>query len=244
MKVKTANRSGKYKNSAVVYSNDPQNPKQRISISCIVKPYIIVKPTKYIRLIGYEGDKLSNEVTITSVEEHPFEITNITTDNGSNIEYELRTIQEGRKYSLEVKNRTSEEGFYKGKIVLETNSLNKPKFFLPVLVKLNKEVVIMGPPTRSYGTILTSRKVYNEKRLKQTVLVQKLRGDGLTIKEVKSSKDWILTEAETIKEGKQYAIIITLDKDKLPKGKFKEQIDIFTNYKKGPLVVNVEGEVR
>ena len=65
----------------------------------------------------------------------------------------------------------------------------------------------------------------------------------MTIKKVKPSSDWIMTETKTKKEGKNYTILIVLDKDKLPKGPFNESIKVRTNYKRKSLVVDLKGEV-
>ena len=75
-------------------------------------------------------------------------------------------------------------------------------------------------------------------------MVKKNRGEDLTIKKIKPSADWIMTETVTNKEGKQYRVVITLDKDKMPKGKFEEKVEIKTNSQKEPLVVTLKGDIK
>ena len=99
------------------------------------------------------------------------------------------------------------------------------------------------PRSLSYGTLDTTKENFNPNRIKKAVVLRDVRGDGLTIKKIKTSSDWIVTETRTRKEGKQYSIGITLVKDKLPKGQFNETIEIRTNYKRQPLVVDLKGEV-
>lgn len=231
-----------FSKSATVHSNDPQQPKVRIGISCIVKQYISVKPSNRVSLVGFEGEKINKEATITSLEDQLFKITEITSDIDDKIKYKLKTKKKGREYTIEIKNRSTEEGSFQGKIVLKTNSKKKPHIVLPVHVSLRGKVAIR-PSTLSFGTIDTTKENFDTMRFKKRIVLKDVRGDGLTIKKIKSSSDWIMAENETKKGGKQYSIVITLDKDKLPKGQFSEKVNIRTSYRRKPLVVDIKGEV-
>ena len=242
LKVKTARRKGRFSKSGTVYSNDPQQPTTKISISCLVKTHINVTPTDSVKLEGYEGDKLNQKITITSFEEQPLKITDITSDIDDKIKYKLKTKKKGKEYVLEIKNRSKKVGSFRGKINLKTNSDKKPLLVINVYSKLREEVVVR-PKSLSYGTLDTTKEDFNPGRIKKSIVLRDVRGNGLTIKKVKTSSDWIVTETKTKREGKQYSIVITLDKDKMPKGQFNEKIEIRTNYKRKPLVVDVKGEV-
>jgi hypothetical protein len=74
-------------------------------------------------------------------------------------------------------------------------------------------------------------------------VIKKARGNDLSIKKVQESSKWIKTKTETNEKGVQYTVVITLDKDKMPKGKFEEKVEIKTNRKKEPLIVSIKGEV-
>ena len=58
-----------------------------------------------MNLTGYKGDKLNYKVTITSVEGELLEITDVTSDVADKIAYELKTVEKGKEYTLEVKNK-------------------------------------------------------------------------------------------------------------------------------------------
>lgn len=242
LKVNTKNRKGLFSKTATVYSNDPQRPKTVINIYCIIKPHISIVPSNRVNLVGYEGDKIKKKVTITSLKEQHFEITGITSDIEDKIKYKLKTKKKGREYTLEIRNRSKEEGTFRGRIKLETSSKKKPFININVFVKLQKEVTIR-PKSISFGTIDTTKEDFNAVNLTKTFKLIDVRGDGMTIKKIKTNSDWITTETKTRKEGKIFNIIVTLDKDKLPKGHFEEKIKIRTNYKKEYLEVDVKGEV-
>ena len=72
-----------------------------------------------------------------------------------------------------------------------------------------------------------------------------MRGNDLILEKIEPSSDWIMIEAEIDQKGKKHTIIIRLDKNKLPMGKFKEKITIHIKYREISEVVDVilEGKV-
>jgi len=195
-------------------------------------------------MMGYYGDTVKKEVTITSLEEKPFKITDITSDIEGKIEYELKTVQEGKEYRLEIKTRSGIKEPFKGRVVLKTSHQKKPELQLLLIGKLEKEVKI-APVYLYFGIIDTGKDVIDPKSLKRTVMVSKFREGDLTIQKIETSKDWITTETETNEKGKKYSVVIKL-KDKLPKGKFRENITIHTEHRKRTEVTNIiiEGKVK
>ncbi len=136
MKISTKNKKGKLKQNATVFSNDPQKPKTKIFINGSIKQLITVKPGNRVLLQGHVGDKISKKVTITSLEEQPLEITDITSTIDDKIKYKLKNIQKGKKYSLEIKTRLSIKEPFHGKVVLKTNSRKKPEIDIFVVGKV------------------------------------------------------------------------------------------------------------
>ncbi len=124
------------KQSATVFSNDPQMPKTKIFINGSIKQLITVKPSNRVMLQGYAGDKISKKVTITSLEEKPFEITDITSTIEDKIKYSLKKIRKKKEYSLEIKTRSGIKESFRGKVVLKTNSKKRPELVLSVLCKV------------------------------------------------------------------------------------------------------------
>ena len=231
LKVNTKNRKGKLNQSATIFSNDPQKPTTKISISGLIKQFISVEPNTRVLLQGYYGDKIVKKVTITSPEERPLKITGITTDIEDKIKYMLKTIEKEKEYSLEIKTRSGIKESFRGKVVLKTNTKEKPEIELFVTGKLQKEAKV-SPQYLYFGIIDTSKEVIDPKSLKRTVMVSRVREGGLSIKKIEPSSNWITTEIETHNKGEKYSVVITLDKDKLAKGKFREKVTIHTEYNK------------
>lgn len=242
LNVNTINRTGKFSKSAQVFSNDPQNPRKVITLWCNVKEHIRLTPHNRIQLFGYEGDRLKEKATISSFEEEALEITDITSTIDDRIEYKLKTIKEGREYTLEVENRSTQEESFNGKIILKTNSRHKPHIIFDVSGRLKKGVVAQ-PRALYFGNIDMSQDNVNPTILTKDMKIKDVRGDGFTIKKIKPSSKWIKAEERKQEKDNQYTIDVTLDKDKLPKGAIQEEIKIYTSYKGEPLVVSVKGNV-
>lgn len=193
---------------------------------------------------GYYGDKIKKKLTVTSLEEQPFKITDITTDIKDNIKYKLKTIKKEKEYSLEIKTRSGIKEPFRGKLVLKTNIQNKPEIDLLVMGKLHNEVKV-APQYLYFGIIDTSKEVIDPKSLKRTVMLSRIREGTLSMKKIEPSLNWFTTEIETHKEGEKYSVAITLIKDNLPKGKFREKVTIHTEYNKRleKSTIVIEGKV-
>lgn len=196
-------------------------------------------------LRGHYGDTIKENVTITSTEKQPFKITEITSNIEDKIDYKLRTIREGQEYCLEIKTRSGIKEFFKGKVLLKTDNQKKPELDIYVQGKVKKEVKV-APVYLYFGIIDAGKKVIDPQSLQRTALVSSIRGDDLSIKQIEISSNWIATEIGTIKKGKEYSIVIKLDKDKLPKGEFREKVTIHAAYAKRSETARIiiEGKVK
>jgi len=192
--------------------------------------------------VGYEGDEMSQKLTITATAGEGFDITEVKTDLTDKIKYNLETVQKGKEYTLEVANISKEEGVIRGQLDLKTTSKKKPSIVLPVFVKIQSEVDV-NPASLYFGKIDTVGGAIDLGMLTKSVVIKKARGNDLSIKKVQASSKWIKTKTEKNEEGIQYTVVITLDKDKMPKGKFDEKIEIKTNKRKEPLIVSIKGEI-
>ena len=244
LKIKTANKKGKTTQKATIISNDPQRPSAQISITGIIKQEIRINPSTRVLLKGFYGETVKKGVTITSLSGAPFVIKNITSTIDDKIEYKLKTEQTDKKYRLDIKTRTGLQDNFRGKIILETSSPKKPKIVLSVAGSL-KKVIKAIPEYLYFGIIDTSKAVIDARSLQRTTALKQAQGNKVVIKGIETSKPWIVAEADTKQEGKSVIITIRLDKDKLPKGTFREQVTIHSEYNKKPEMVTVivEGKV-
>ncbi len=240
MKLETENMAGPLNKGTTVYSNDPKNQQIMLTISGTVKPYITVTPQETINLNGFVGEKLETEITITSLLPQPLTISSIKSDIGDKIKYKLVTRHKGKEYVLRIKRRSKTEPYFQGQIVLTTDSMKKPTITINLFSRLQKEVAVK-PESLSFGTIDTAAGYFTRIKLSQTVTIRDMRGRGLVITGVVPSCDWIA--AVNAQTNKGYAIEITLDKERLPRGDFEESVEVRTNDKKKTIRIPVTGKV-
>jgi hypothetical protein len=101
LRVDTKHKRGKVKESAIIFSNDPQNPKTRIFVEGFVKNYITADPSIKIKLQGYYGDKIEKDVTLTSIEEEPLKISDVISTIEDKITCQLEKKDE-KTYSVKL----------------------------------------------------------------------------------------------------------------------------------------------
>ena len=167
---------GKLSKSATVISNDPEKSKVRITLSCNVKQIVSIEPHTRINLLGFEGDTIKHEITLTSFEEEPMEITDITTMVEDKIKYKVKTIEKGKKYTIKVQNRSKEEGSYNGQLIVKTTSKKKPYIVFTVTGDLRKEVAVQ-PPKLFFGTITLAEENFDLTQLTKTTKLRDVRGE-------------------------------------------------------------------
>jgi hypothetical protein len=230
--------------SATIFSNDLQQPTTKITLSGTIKPYVRILPSQRVSLTGYYGDTAKQKLTITSLTDEPLSITDISSSIEDKIQYELKTEKEDKEYSLEIKTLAGLEETFRGSIILTTSSQKKPKITITVMASVKKEIRV-APEYLYFGIIDTNKKELDKKSLQRTTVISQMRTDDLKIKTIEASKDWIKTAVDTNQEGKKYTITISLEKDKLPQGKFREIVSIHTQSKEKPEVsrIIVEGKV-
>jgi len=201
-------------------------------------------PSHRVSLTGYYGDNAEQKLVITSLTDEPFSITDVSSSIEDKIQYDLKTEKEEKEYSLEIKTRSGIEESFRGSITLTTTSQKKPKITITVMASVKKEIRV-APEYLYYGIIDTSKKDLDEKSLQRTTVISQMRTDNLAIKNIETSKDWIKTALVTNQEGKQFTVTISLDKNKLPQGKFREIVTIHTQSEEKSEVTKiiVEGKV-
>ena len=194
-------------------------------------------------MTGFYGDSAKQKLTITSLVDDPLTITDVSSSIDDKIEYDLKTEKKDKEYSLEIKTLSGIEEPFRGTVILKTTSEKKPQITISVMASVMKEIRVA--PEYLYFGIINKDRDLDEKSLQRTTVISQMRKDDLKIKTIETSQDWIKTAVDTNQEGKQYTVTISLDKDKLPQGKFREIVSIHTQSKEKPEVsrIIVEGKV-
>jgi hypothetical protein len=134
LKLGTSGYSGNdIKKTAILYTNDPTNPKFTLTISGHVEKFVDLNP-KYVRLNGYSGTQISVPVTIVPTAKYPFKIIDVTSRNDTFIKYTLteRKPGDGRGYTLLIENLKTDKGRYMDLLTLKTDSQIQPTITIRV----------------------------------------------------------------------------------------------------------------
>jgi hypothetical protein len=232
------------KQSATVTSNDPQQPAARITLNGLIKEHISIKPSTRIMLRGYHGEKAEQQVTIAATVDEPLTLTDLSSTIDDKIEYSMTTVKKDKEYLLTVKTRTGIEEPFRGKISLTTNSKKKPRIDLVVMGSMENPIRV-SPQYLYFGIIDTAKESDDPMRLQRTAMMNQISDHVFTIKDIKTGREWISATADSKGKGTDYTITIKLDKNKLPKGKFRETITIVTESenKSDTAAIIVEGKV-
>jgi hypothetical protein len=195
-------------------------------------------------LQGYHGDTVTKNITISSLEQQPLAIKDIRSTIDHLITYELKTATEGKAYTLEVKTKEGIKESFRGEILLKTSSQKKPELKLSIMGRVKKEIKV-APPFLHFGIIDTGKEATTPKSLERTVRINTVSGNDLIIEKIETGSDWVIARATTDEPGAMHTIVITLDKNNLPKGPFKEKVNIHTRNgdRTEAVTVHLEGKV-
>ncbi len=194
---------------------------------------------------GFYGDRPKKKVIITSYEPLPFEITEIKSNIDDKIKYKLEKLQEPEKYALEISIPGGIKDSFRGKLLLKTNSEKKPEFEILILAIMDNSLNIV-PNYVYFGVIDISSKNVDKKSLERTVRIIKATSEDFRIEKIESSADWIVTKTEISNNGENYTVVIRLNREKLPKGKFRKKVTVHskTGNRHETGFVIVEGKVK
>jgi hypothetical protein len=115
-----------------VFLNDPNHPKVVFTLKGVSLPLIEVQPGNIIRFRGKSGKDLRQEVRLISHLPEAWEISKYKTNIPQFIDIHLRTVEPGRSYVVEVRQKRQELGRYQGMIELFTTVPQRPRLLLRV----------------------------------------------------------------------------------------------------------------
>lgn len=131
LKVDTRGYQDKVHKSARVYSNDPKTPVTTLSLDVFVKVPIFVS-TRYVRLEGLPGDKVSKAVEIKAQKEKPLTLEPLSFNLDAKATYRLEEITPGKEYKVSFANISKTPETYLGYLRLKTNYPEKPEITIRV----------------------------------------------------------------------------------------------------------------
>ena len=232
LQVRTKGYQGKLHKKARVYSNDPKQPQLIIGLKGDVWVPINVNP-RYVRLRGIEDEEVQGVVYLQGKKKEPLVVELALVSIPKRVDVQLKEIEKGRTYQLQVKNKVKGETRYRGRLRLTTNYPDKPEIVIQVTCDIRGRLEVR-PKVLNFGRM-------SQKRLGQlkdkagsmtrsvTVLLNK--GNELKIEKVELEKSLFKASTKHIKPGQRAQILVEPVFEKLKKGANQDRLKIYTNQK-------------
>ena len=131
LKIDTRGYQDKVHKSARVYSNDPKTPVMTLGLDVFVKVPIFVS-TRYVRLEGLPGDKVTKTVEIKAQKEKPLTLEPLSFNLDAKATYRIEEITPGKGYKVSFTNISGVPETYLGYLRLKTNYPEKPEISIRV----------------------------------------------------------------------------------------------------------------
>ncbi len=128
-----------FKKVTTIRFNDPQHRSLKLVLQGEAAKSLEILPSHIIRLKGAPEDKPTAQVRFISHLPFPWEITKFNNSLPDKIEVSLKTTKPGKEYVIEVKNKSTAQERYVGRIEVFTNAADRPKIVLRVIADLYPE---------------------------------------------------------------------------------------------------------
>ena len=122
--------SGHIHKSASVFSNDPDDPRITLVIKGKITSLVEIKPSSTLLFRGRADQLVQKSVDVVATSK-PFQITKVDSNLDDKITYQVKTIEAGKQYKLNVKNQ-AKEGSYRGYIKISTDMAQRPEVLIHV----------------------------------------------------------------------------------------------------------------
>ncbi len=220
-----------------IFSNDPDHPTYKLTISGNVIEEVVIDPRQLNFSEFLYGNATTKSITVKSITDPKFKISKVVS-NRPDVITRLKKDKKKNEYIVEVtlKNDTK-QGRINGKILIHTNSKNMKEVTVPFFGRVMGDVSVY-PPRISCGVVA-------EKEEKTVPIFATAHNKDVIVKQVAITPDFLDAEISEMKDKKKtYKISVTL-KDNAPVGRFTGDLKIFTSSKNEPVIdVPVYGMVK
>jgi hypothetical protein len=211
---------GKVQKAITVETNDPDNPRVRLSIAGEVVAEVMITP-RYLNFgnvsRGDPSQLIPMEIELREGKE--LMIREVRVDNSHFLLKQKTSSERGAVYEVSVA-QNAPPGRLAGKILVATNSSKSPNSQVPCYAFVQGRVVAT-PQILSFGLIRPGEPSSREITLRAT-------GDrGFSVERVKASTEAIRSEIHPDPQGKVVRIRVTYDPGERTQGRVSETLSLF-----------------
>jgi hypothetical protein len=151
LKVNLTGYQGNVKKSAVVFSNDPVNPRTIVAMQGVVRTLIDVQPSASVSFRGLAEGLSPSTVDMVAGGGQSFRVLKVESNLEGKVGHELETVREGKHYRVKVINRL-DQGNYSGFLKVQTDLPQKPEVMIRVSGFIEGEIRVQ-PQTLMVGKL-------------------------------------------------------------------------------------------
>jgi hypothetical protein len=243
--VDTKNFAGPISKSILLISNDPDRPQLNLFIKAVVKPFVDVLPTGYLRFSVVKGDSASQDVVLVS-EEKAFKPT-VAEMAQPYVKAELIPAGEkdkiagrpGDQYKLHVSvTGDAPEGLLNAPIRISTGVTQQPNVEIPVSGYVRARVSVT-PALVNFGNFTAGKDAIT----RNIIVTNNKPSMPVKVTKAEVSVPGFLTDVVPTQEGVSYTVVVKAS-DKVKKGTIDGTVKLYTTDKERAVIeLPLKGEV-
>lgn len=137
LRVNTSGYQGEISKRARVYTNDPRNNVELLTIKAFVKVPIYVSP-RYVYLRGQADRKITKTIRVRAQGNKPLKLEPGRFDLSTRLTYRIEEVEAGRVFKVHFTTIPGPAETYRGVLKLKTNYPEKPEITIPIRAKFQK----------------------------------------------------------------------------------------------------------
>jgi hypothetical protein len=126
LRINTRGYEGKFRRAARVYTNDPGNRMETLTLEVFVKTPILVSP-RAVFIQGKASEVLTRSVDITGEQGKPLKIEPVDFNLNHRLQYFIEELSPGNHYRVSFTTLPNGVDHYRGRLLLKTNYPEKPE---------------------------------------------------------------------------------------------------------------------
>jgi hypothetical protein len=243
--VDTKNFAGPISKSILLVSNDPDRPQLNLFIKAMVKPYVDVLPTGYLRFSVVKGDAASQDVVLVS-EEKSFKPT-VAESAQPYVKAEVIPAGEkdkiagrnGDQYKMHVSvTADAPEGLLNAPIRISTGVPQQPTVEIPVSGYVRSRVSVT-PALVNFGNFTAGKDAIT----RNIIVTNNKPGQPVKVTKAEVTVPGFQTDIVPTQEGVSYTVVVKAS-DKVKKGAIDGMVKLYTTDKeKAVIELPIKGEV-
>ena len=202
----TSGFSGKKEKTIRVYTNDPENPSQILSVRGLVEPDVSVEPASVVFEEVVHGARPATEfreVIVRVREGSSAKIAGVRSFSKSFAVEELEAAEKVRRLRVSV-DPSAPPGEIRERLVINISGARNSSINIPLFAVV-KGKLSLKPNQLSFGVI------EGDKQLLRTAKLETLGEGTLRVVGVRADNPAVTAEAKAIEEGKSYQIQVRVD---------------------------------